>query len=130
MNAKYIRSRATASRLIKANGAKFKWRAIRHGEFDPVTETTIGETTEYQDVWAVILPPNFKGQEDRFAGENGTLDLSKIRSILISVEGIKFNPAPLHQILYRNEWWLYEDSKGLDPDGETDILFKGFIRRT
>lgn len=125
MNVKYQRNKATASRLIRNNGAKFQMkRAI------VVTDPVEGNTShdEFQDIFAVILPPQ-SGDLDTYLGQMGTLDLSQVRAILISTQGLKWNPLPLHRVFYRGEWWQYEQSSGLDPDGETDILFQGFIRR-
>jgi hypothetical protein len=133
MNAKYLRSKATASRLIKANGAKFQMKRLVAGATptDPVEGTVAEDVEQLQDIWAVILPPS-SGRDsflDQFKGEGGVLDLSKIKSILISTEGLLWNPEPLQRVFYRGEWWQYEMAKGLDPDGETDILFKGYLRR-
>jgi len=127
MNAKYIRNRRTAERLIRENGASFDWRKTTEVVIDPVTEEPVGEPYLLQKVWAVILPPN--GNPDQYRGDNGTLDLSKVRRVLVSTQGLKYNPEPLHQIFYKGEWWLFENSSELAPDGETDILFKGLIRR-
>ncbi len=128
MNVKYLRSRATASRLIKANGAKTQMRRYILTE-DPVEGNV--EVPETQDIIAVILPPTSNRDDflDHFGGQMGSLDLSQVRSILISVEGLKWNPKSLERILYRGEWWQFDMSMGLDPDGETDILFTGYIRR-
>lgn len=129
MNVKYLRNRATAERLIRNNGGQFPWRKVEQGVFDPVTEEA-PETITPQTVWAVILPPKFKGDEDQYKGENGVLDLSKVRMVIISTQSLIYKPEPLHQILYKGEWWTYENNTDLAPDGETDILFKGLIRRT
>lgn len=127
MNIKYLRNKATAERLIRNNGAKFQWRKVEQGAFDPVTEEAV-ETITPQTVWAVILPPS--GNPDQYKGENGVLDLSKVRKIIISTQALVYVPEPLHQIFYKGEWWTYENNTDLAPDGETDILFKGLIRRT
>lgn len=130
MNVKYLRSKATAERLIRKNGAQFDWRGQDGTEIDPVTELPVegSEERPTQKVWAVILPPN--GNPDQYRGENGVLDLSRVRKIIVSTQGLKFNPEPLHQVFYREEWWTYENNMDLAPDGETDVLFKGLIRRT
>lgn len=128
MNAKYLRNQATASRLIKSNGAKFEMKRMVITE-DPVEGNT--STPDFQDIFAVILPP-LSGRDsflDQYMGTHGILDISQVRSILISVEGLKWSPEPLSRIKYRDEWWLFDMSMGLDPDGETDILFQGYIRR-
>lgn len=131
MNAKYLRSQATASRLIKANGAKFQMSRVVPGVVDEVEGSIGAATTQTQDIFAVILPPASSRDSylDQFRGEGGVLDLSRVKSILISKEGLQWNPEPLHRVLYRGEWWLYENASGLDPDGETDILFKGYLRK-
>ena len=132
MNVKYLRNRATAERLIRNNGAKFPWRKVEQGAFDPVTEEAV-ETVTPQTVWAVILPPGgdpFSSKVDQYKGENGVLDLSKVRKIIVSTQALEYNPEPLHQIFYKGEWWTYENNTDLAPDGVTDILFKGLIRRT
>lgn len=133
MNAKYLRSKATAARLIKANGAKFQMKRLVAGAQpdDPVEGTVAENVEQVQDIFAVILPPASSRDSflDQFKGEGGILDLSRIRSILISSEGLQWNPEPLQRVLYRGEWWQFEMPMGLDPDGETDILFKGYIRR-
>lgn len=127
MNAKYLRAQATASRLIKANGAKFQMSRVVPGVVDEVEGSIGAATTQTQDIFAVILPPS--GNLDRFKGEGGVLDLDGLRKILISKEGLQWNPEPLQRVLYRGEWWLYEESMELGPDGETDILFKGYLRK-
>lgn len=127
MNVKYLRSRATAERLIRNNGDRFSWRKVERGPIDPVTEESV-ETVTPQTVWAVVLPPT--GNPDQYKGEDGVLDLSRVRRIMVSTQGLLYNPDPLHQVLYKGEWWTYENFTDLAPDGVTDILFKGLIRRT
>ena len=127
MNVKYLRSRATAERLIRNNGDRFSWRKVERGAIDPVTEES-AETVTPQTVWAVVLPPT--GNPDQYKGEDGVLDLSRVRRIIVSTQGLLYNPDPLHQVLYKGEWWTYENFTDLAPDGVTDILFKGLIRRT
>lgn len=130
MNVKYLRSKATAERLIRNNGDKFSWRKSTPVEIDPVTEEPVVGQEPYmtQTVWAVILPPN--GDPDQYKGDNGVIDLSKVRKVIVSTQGLQYSPEPLHQVFYKDEWWTYENSTDLAPDGVTDILFKGLIRRT
>lgn len=131
MNAKYLRAVATAKRLIKNNGAQFQWRRVTKVR-DPLEETETEEVLT-QTVWAVVLPPAndpFSSKIDQYVGPDGVLNLSKVRKVLISPEGNTFKPTPQDQMFHQGEWWTFEQSSELAPDGETDIMFKGTIRRT
>lgn len=130
MNAKYIRMRATADRLIRSNGAKFSLKRVVSSGFDPVTEESV-TVEESQDGYMVMLlaKAGAPGKYDQFKGDDGSLDFNKIRDYLLSTQGLTWIPKQFDKVMYRGEWWTFETIQGLDPDGETDILYKGTIRR-
>lgn len=132
MNVKYLRNRATASRLIKKNGAKFRMMRETGTEPDPVTGE--GELVqEFQDVWMVVLPPktgSMDGRYERFRGTDGTIDFSVLKDCLLSTEKLIWRPMPLEKVMVKGEWWTLETIQALDPDGETDIFYKGVLRRS
>lgn len=131
MNVKYLRMRATAQRLIRENGALKNFRRINQGEYDEATDSYPEPTYLSQKLHCVVLPPKYKGQEQLFAGETGgILDYSSVKNILISNENQVFEPDSLDEFEYKpGEWWTLDQVSGLDPDSETNILFKGIIRR-
>lgn len=131
-NIKYIRNRATAERLIRNNGDKFQLKRETAGTFDPVTEETTDPVVETQDVIMVILPPKtgaIDGRYERFRGENGTLDFSVLKEYLMSTEKLLWRPQALEKVFLKGEWWNLETIQALDPDGATDIFYKGILRR-
>lgn len=131
-NAKYIRSRATAERLIKSNGDKFPLRRETEASVDPVTEEPIDPVVMDQDARMVILPPKtgaVDNRYERFRGENGVIDFSVLKDYLLSTQNLLWKPQPLDKVYYRAEWWTLETLQALDPDGATDIFYKGILRR-
>lgn len=131
-NAKYIRNRVTAERLIRNNGDKFPLRRETEASIDPVTEEPVDPEILNQDVWMVILPPKtgaVDARYERFRGENGTIDFSVLKDYLLSTQGLLWKPEPLDKVYYRSEWWTLESIQSLDPDGATDIFYKGILRR-
>lgn len=131
-NAKYIRNRATAERLIRNNGAIFQVKRETGGVRDPVTEITPDPVVETQDVWMVVLPPKtgaVDARYERFRGTNGTIDFSVLKDYLLSTEKLLWRPLPLEKVLIKGEWWNLETIQTLDPDGQTDIFYKGILRR-
>ena len=131
MNVKYIRSRALAERLIRTNGAKFKMRRETGSAPDPVTGVE-NQSEEFQDVWMVMLPPRSAPGDQKyeaFRGADGTLDFSVLKDYLLSTEKLAWRPMPLERVMLKNEWWTIETLQTLDPDGETDIFYKGILRR-
>lgn len=132
MNVKYLRNRATASRLIKNNGEKFRMMRETGTEPDPVTGE--GELVqEFQDVWMVVLPPKSASGDQKyevFRGRDGTLDFSVLKDYLLSTEKLVWRPMPLEKVMVKGEWWTLETIQALDPDGQTDIFYKGVLRRS
>lgn len=131
MNVKYLRMRATAQRLIRENGAQKNFRRIQEGGYNENTDSYDDPTYSDQKLWCVVLPPKYKGEEQLFGGETGgILDYSSVKNILISNENQVFEPESLDEFEYKpGEWWTLDQVSGLDPDSETNILFKGIIRR-
>lgn len=131
-NAKYIRNRATAQRLIRNNGDLFPLKRETEASIDPVTEEPTDPEILNQDAWMVILPPKtgaIDARYERFRGENGIIDFSVLKEYLLSTQDLSWRPMPLDKVLYRSEWWIIETLQTLDPDGATDILYKGILRR-
>lgn len=126
---KYLRMQATAARLIRENGAAYTMRRETGGTKDPIEGTTIGGTPETQTIQAVVLPPKSEKSE-KYKEADGSLNLSKVNDILISAQGLTWRPQSLEEIQYQGEWWTLHDLSPLAPDGATDIIYKGFIRRT
>lgn len=131
MNVKYLRMRATAQRLIRENGTKVNLRRLQQGEYDKETDSYPEPTYLEQALWCVVLPPKYKGQEQLFSGETGgILDYSSVKNVLLSTQDMKFVPESLDDFQYKGEWWKLDQLSSLDPDAETDILYKGIIRRS
>lgn len=129
MNAKFIRMRATAARLIKENGAKTQVKRANEN-IDPVTGLPDGPEELVQDAFIVFLPAGTSGdaQLDQFRDSDGVLDLEKLKKVLISTEGLKWEPGAGDLVLYRGDWWNFYGAGKIDPDAETDIVYKGYIR--
>lgn len=144
MNAKYLRLKATAERLIRENGIKTQIKK-EVGGVDKVTGKKVpgyqeanytdpgmvdGSGLYLQDVTVVFLPAGSgDAQLDQFREENGVLDLSRIKKVLISTEGLKWEPDSLTLVKYNGEWWKLYSSGVIDPDSEVRVLYKGYIRR-
>lgn len=131
-NAKYIRNRATAERLIRNNGALLALKRETDGGIDPVTEEPTDPVVLNQNAWMVVLPPKtgaIDARYERFRGDNGTIDFSVLKDYLLSTQDLQWRPLPLDFVMIKGEWWRLETLQTLDPDGETDIFYKGILRR-
>lgn len=144
MNASYLRARKTAERLIRRQGCKVNLKK-ESGGVDKVTGKRVlgysipdyidpgaieGSGLRLQEAFALILPAGgSESQLDQFKDENGTLDLSKIRKVLISPEGLSWNPDSSTLLEFDGVWWKLYSSGSINPDGDTDIVYKGYIRR-
>jgi len=128
--ANYIRNRATAERMIRQNGTTTQ-NQRQNNNVDPVTGKPVGPAEEEQDIYIVFLPAGTSGdaQLDQFKDSDGVLNLERLRKVLISTQGLQWNPEQGQLIKYQDEWWNYYGVGSLDPDGKTIILFKGYIRR-
>lgn len=127
--ANYLRNRRTAEKLIKANGTQSQMKKST-SVLDKITgKTTVTEIT--QNIFVVFLMPGTSGdaQLDQFRELDGTLDLIKLKKVLVSTEGLQWEPDPTCHIRYNNEWWKYYGVSVLDPDGQTKIFYKGYIQR-
>lgn len=130
MNLKYVRAQRTAMRMIKENGAKFYFQDNQ----GYVTWDSGLVTWDHEPAFAymVILPPGgdpFSTKTDQYLGDDGFLNLSMFRNILISPEGLTIAPEPHQQVSYQGEWWTIVNLSNLAPDGTVDIFYKGVIRR-
>lgn len=130
---KFIRLRATATKLIKNNGAMYDFKREVPDVVDPIEGTTPGVPLE-TNLPAVILPPKKQGAAgqafaDVYKGEDGIVNLSKVNDILFSSEGSEWIPTSEDKILYQGEWWTLKGVTPVIPDGQTHVLHKGIIRR-
>ena len=126
--ANYLRNRATAERLIRQNGTKSQMK--KPGSIDKITGKPNGVDTE-QNIFVVFLMPGTSGdaQLDQFRGDDGSLDLLRLKKVLVSTEGLQWEPDSTCLIKYEGEWWKYYGVSVLDPDGKTKIFYKGYIQR-
>lgn len=130
MNASFIRAKNSAHRMIRKNGALLVWTRPGREDFDDVTGEPIPGTGELtQSLWTVILPPKYKGQEDQYKGEDGTLDLSKVRNVLVSTIGMGWTLKDLDRVTINGEQWVFRQATDLEPDAQTLILVKGILWR-
>lgn len=133
MNAAFIRAKNSAHRMIKKNGVELRWSRPGRQETDEVTGLPTGGTPELiQMLWTVVLPPGnnpWDNKMDLYRGEDGTLELSKVRRVLISTVGMGFNLEDLDRVTINGETWIFTQASELSPDTETLILKKGIIRR-
>jgi hypothetical protein len=127
---KYLRMQSTAARLIKENGAQFKFRKSVDVS-DPVAGTvTEGEPLE-QLVYAVVLLPGSQVKSlpvEELTGEN-LQKISKMNNLLISPITPLFRLTAPVEIEYEGEWWRIDLVSPLKPDGKTIILYKAFMQR-
>lgn len=126
----YLRSQATASRLIRTNGGKTRITKPNN-TVDKITGKPVG-APQVTDAFVVFLLAGTSGdaQLDQIkADQGGTLDLEKIKKVLISMEGLQFNPDNTCTVTYDSEEWKLYAQGVLDPDGKTKIFYKGYIRR-
>lgn len=126
----YLRSQATASRLIRTNGGKTQITKPNN-TVDKITGKPAGAPL-VTDAFVVFLLAGTSGdaQLDQIkADQGGTLDLEKIKKVLISMEGLQFNPDNTCTVTYDSEEWKLYAQGVLDPDGKTKIFYKGYIRR-
>lgn len=127
---KYLRMQSTAARLIKENGASFKFKR----DVPDVTDEVSGNVTPgvplEQNVDAVLLLPGSQVKSlpvEQMTGENLS-KLSKMNNLIISPK-TKFRLKAQDWIFHEDEWWILEFLSPLMPDGKTIILYKAFMRR-
>lgn len=126
----YLRNRATAERLIRQNGTKSQLQQPATGGIDKITGKPTGAPEKTQDIYVVFLPPGTSQSDmDMYKASGADLDLSKVKKVLISTEGLQWEPDATCFVMYDSEWWKLYANLVLDPDGKTKIFYKGFIRR-
>lgn len=125
----YLRSRATAERLIRTNGGKTQLSKPGN-TVDKITGKPTGAPLT-QNIFIVFLPPGTSQADmDQYKEAlGGVLDLTKIKKVLISMEGLQWEPDNTCLVTYDSEEWKLYAQSVLDPDGKTKIFYKGFIRR-
>lgn len=129
---KFIRLQATATRLIKENGALYPMRRFTGGVEDKVEGEITGAVEENQDVYMVVLPPSSSVKSMpvlKFMGENGVLVESAVNNCLIAAGGLTYPIGPGYEIQHEGEWKKLTAVTPLKPDGTTVVLYKGFIER-
>lgn len=119
----YVKSQATANKLLKQFGKQWTIKRIVNGEYDPDTGTV--PTTELTSTpYSVLLDYRSGGMD--FA-EN-TLIQAGDKKLLVSAQGLSFDIAQGDLAINGSEQWKIINVKTLKP-ADTVVMYECQVRK-